>query len=129
MKKQTIFIILIILVVVIVIGVGVYSNKNKTPSKYDSFAKCISDSGAKFYGAFWCSHCNNQKKMFGSSKEYLPYVECSEKDGASQLQVCKDAGIVGYPTWIFADGSKIEGEVPFETLSEKTQCPLPQPTE
>jgi hypothetical protein len=23
----------------------------------DDFAKCIKDSGAMFYGAFWCPHC------------------------------------------------------------------------
>lgn len=129
MKKQTIFIIFAVAVIIIIGGVGVYSSKNKAPGKYDDFAKCISNSGAKFYGAFWCSHCNNQKKMFGSSKEYLPYVECSDTDGQSQLQICKDAGIGGYPTWKFADGSQLEGEVPFETLAEKTQCVLPQPTE
>lgn len=125
MKKQTKFILFIVLVVVLVGGVGIYASANRTPGKYDEFAKCISNTGTKFYGTFWCPHCNNQKKMFGSSKKYLPYIECSSKNGKSQLQVCKDAGIAGYPTWIFADGTKLEGEVPMETLAEKTQCTLP----
>lgn len=125
MKKQTKFILFIVLVVVLVGGVGIYVSANKAPGKYDELAKCISNSGAKFYGAFWCSHCNNQKKDFGSSKRYLPYVECSSKNGKSQLDICKSADIKGYPTWVFADGSRLEGEVPFETLSQKTSCPLP----
>ena len=129
MKKQTKFIVFIVLVILLIGGVGVYASVNQGPGQYDSFAQCISKTGAKFYGTFWCPHCNNQKKMFGSSKKYLPYVECSTKDGRSQLPVCKDAGIEGYPTWIFADGSKLEGEVPLETLSLKTSCSLLQPAE
>jgi hypothetical protein len=32
--------------------------------KYDLFAQCLKDKDAKFYGAFWCPHCQNQKAMF-----------------------------------------------------------------
>ena len=67
----------------------------------DEFAKCIADSGAKFYGAFWCSHCKDQKDLFGDSAQYLPYVECSTPDGNNQLPVCADEGIKIYPTWRF----------------------------
>ena len=94
-------------------------------SVYDGFAQCIRDSGAIFYGAFWCPHCQNQKKMFGSASQYLPYVECSTPDGNGQLQVCKDAGVTGYPTWVFLDGTIETGLVSFERLSELSNCPLP----
>ena len=94
-------------------------------TKYDVFAQCIKDSGATFYGAFWCSHCQAQKKMFGSSAKLLPYVECSQASGQGQLQVCIDKNIEGYPTWEFADLSRLSGEVSLEVLSEKTACPLP----
>src|SRR5690242_11019622 len=30
-----------------------------------AFAQALSASGTKMYGAFWCSHCNNQKALFG----------------------------------------------------------------
>lgn len=128
MKKQTKFIFFIIIIVIIVGGLGYVGAQAqvKKDSKLDGFAQCLSDSGAKFYGTFWCSHCNNQKKMFGSSKKYLPYIECSTKDGNEQLPICKEAGIEGYPTWVFADGSRISGEVPLATLAEKTQCVLPE---
>lgn len=96
-----------------------------TDGKYDAFAQCIAESGVKFYGAFWCPHCQNQKEMFGSSEKLLPYIECSTPNGQAQLQICIDAGINGYPTWEFADGSRMNGEVPLVTLSEKTGCPLP----
>ncbi len=94
--------------------------------KYDEFATCLKDQGAVFYGAFWCTHCNATKKMFGSSQKLLPYVECSSADGFAQLDVCKEKGIEAYPTWEFADGSRLTGEVSFEQLAEKTSCVLPQ---
>jgi len=93
--------------------------------QYDEFAQCITDSGALFYGAFWCSHCQAQKKVFGSSAKLLPYIECSPANGQGQFQVCSDANIEGYPTWEFADGSRLSGELSFEVLSEKTGCVLP----
>lgn len=95
------------------------------PGTYDAFATCLGEKGAKFYGAFWCPHCQNQKRMFGSSVDLLPYVECSAPDAQSQLPICNEKKITGYPTWIFADGSRLSGEIPLETLSAKTGCPLP----
>lgn len=91
---------------------------------YDTFAKCISDSGATFYGAYWCSHCQAQKEAFGDSARYLPYVECSTPDGQGQTKVCEDKDVTGYPTWIFKDGTKLSGEVPMSVLAEKTSCAL-----
>lgn len=97
--------------------------------KYDTFAQCIKASGATFYGAFWCPHCQNQKAMFGDAVKFLPYVECSTPDGAAQLQICKDASVTSYPTWVFKDGSRLTGEVPLATLAQKTGCPLPTSTQ
>ena len=111
---------------IIVGGAWFLMKADSSPSKYDDFTKCLKDKGAIFYGAFWCRHCQNQKKMFGSSEKFLPYVECSTPDGRSQLPLCNDKKISGYPTWEFADGSRESGEVPLETLSKKTSCPLRQ---
>ena len=91
---------------------------------YDSFAKCIAQTDTKFYGAFWCPHCHNQKNDFGDAAQYLPYVECSLPDGSGQTKACIDNGIKNYPTWIFPDGSRLTGETPLATLSQKTGCPL-----
>ncbi len=101
------------------------------PGKYDDFAKCIKDKGVQFYGAFWCPHCQAQKARFGKSAQYLPYVECSTPDGQGQTQVCKDHGIVTYPTWFFPSGSsttpeRVTGEQELTDLAAKTSCVLPQ---
>jgi thiol-disulfide isomerase/thioredoxin len=118
---------IIAVIIIVVVGLGYlwFVQVNK-PGRLDDFAKCIKESGAKFYGAFWCPHCQDQKELFGSSKKHLPYVECSTPDSNSQLQVCKDAKVAAYPTWEFADGSRLEGEISLEKLAEKSGCMLPQ---
>ena len=118
---------IIVIFIILAIGAGVYFliKQNNQPGRLDDFAKCIKDKGAKFYGAFWCSHCQNQKSLFGKSEKYLPYIECSTPDSRGQLEVCKQANIQGYPTWEFPDGSRQEGEISLQELSDKLGCPLP----
>ncbi|MBI2484059.1 hypothetical protein HYV71_02655 [Candidatus Uhrbacteria bacterium] len=106
-------------------GIFLIVRAQNEPSELDSFASCLGEKGAVFYGAFWCPHCQNQKNMFGKSEKKLPYVECSTADGRAQLPVCIDKKIEGYPTWEFADGSRLSGEVALDTLAEKTGCALP----
>lgn len=101
--------------------VGCVAQKN-----YDEFAKCLNEKGAKMYGAYWCPHCQNQKEAFGESWKYVNYIECSLPGDKGQTQECKDAGIEGYPTWVFAGGERVEGEASFKELSELTNCPLPK---
>lgn len=117
-----------ILGAVLIVGGIVYAANydSGVPGKYDQFATCLKDKGAKFYGAFWCPHCQTQKKMFGGSQKLLPYIECSNPDGRSQNSLCNNAKIEGYPTWEFADGSRLTGEIQLATLAEKTSCELPQ---
>src|SRR3989344_4225561 len=117
----------IIIVLLILIGVGYFIGSSIfSPGKYDTFAQCINDSGAKFYGAYWCPHCNDQKALFGKSKQYLPYVECSDLNTKKQNQICIDADIQSYPTWEFVDGERLTGKLSLTELSEKTGCALPQ---
>ena len=100
------------------------------PGKYDAFATCLKDKGAVFYGAFWCPHCQAQKKLFGTSAKLLPYVECSTADASGQLPICIAKKIESYPTWELADGTRIPTEnsagVTLETLAAKTSCELPK---
>lgn len=117
----------ITLVAVLLVGGFVFfAQQSSGPGKYDDFAKCLKDKGAVFYGAFWCPHCQNQKRMFGSSEQYLPFVECSTDDGKGQTQICKDKKIQNYPTWEFKDGSRKTGEVSLEDLAKVTSCQLPK---
>lgn len=89
-----------------------------------TFAQCLTENGVKMYGAYWCSHCENQKNTFGDAWQYITYVECAEEnDPNAQTQVCVDASIQGYPTWMI-DGQLHTGEKTFEELSALTGCVL-----
>lgn len=108
------------------LGAAVFMGlRSAQPNKYDDFAKCLTEKGATFYGAFWCPHCQNQKKIFGSAKKYLNYVECSTADGNGQLPTCNKAGIESYPTWDFGNEIRITGELSLSALAEQTNCQLP----
>jgi len=113
------------IIFLIVAGLGASFLVKPGPGKLDTFAQCLKDKGAVFYGAFWCPHCARTKALFGRSQSHLPYVECSTPDGQGQLQVCKDKEITNYPTWEFTDGSRLTGERTLQELSEKTGCQLP----
>ncbi len=59
---------------VISIGLAVFIYMENLPPPaylYDSLAHCITQSGATFYGAFWCPHCRDQKTKFGTGAQYL----------------------------------------------------------
>lgn len=123
-------------VLTIVLGGGPGGISQQGPGKYDAFATCLKDQGAVFYGAWWCPHCRDQKKLFGPSEKLLPYVECSNPDGKSSTPACIEKKIKTYPTWEFRDGSRIETVASLETLAEKTSCvidevanPIPVPAE
>lgn len=113
----------ITIAIIIAFGFGL-NYLSKMPGQLDDFTQCLADKEAVFYGAYWCPACQQQKLLFGKSKKYLPYVECSNSD-RSQTQACIDAGIESYPTWFFKDGSIKNGIIQLEELSEKTGCELP----
>lgn len=114
--------------VLVVVGLIVFAANNavgqSTPSPYDDFAQCLSNAGVTMYGAWWCPHCEIQKDLFGNAFDNVTYIECSTA-ARTMNQTCKDAGIEGYPTWEFSDGSRASGEQTLETLAEKSGCALP----
>ncbi|MGD9851903.1 MAG: vitamin K epoxide reductase family protein [Nitrospirales bacterium] len=64
----------------------------------------LDQTGAKFYGAYWCPRCQEQKAEFLSSAKRLPYVECSSGGRGSALTApCVKADIKSYPTWIIGE--------------------------
>lgn len=103
----------------------IYLGLRKRGNRLDAFAKCIASKQAKMYGAYWCPHCADQKEMFGSSFQYVPYVECGVPGSRDEGPLCKDAGIKHFPTWQFADGERQEGTLPLQSLGTKTGCGLP----
>jgi len=113
-------------VIVAAFGSAYYFGYQRRTHRYDAFARCLTEKGVKMYGAYWCPHCADQKKLFDASFQYVPYVECGIPGNTSKTQqVCTDAGIKHFPTWQFPPvGDRVEGEMPLEDLSMKTGCPL-----
>jgi uncharacterized membrane protein len=81
-------------------------------------AEHLTKSDAKFYGASWCPHCMEQKKLFGSSVKRIPYIECSPAGPQGPLaEICKEKNIQSYPTWII-NGQRTTCVLPLDTLAQ-----------
>lgn len=134
--RTRIFFIIIGAIILIGVGAAMFTNKgvnlngavndNSSTEPKTVFAQCLKDKGAIFYGAFWCPHCQAQKKLFGTkAAKKLAYIECSTPDGKAQNQICIDSNIKSYPTWRFSDGTENVGEMTFAELAAKTSCVAP----
>lgn len=76
------------------------------------------------YGSYQCSACKYQKDIFGSSFQYVNYVECGPLGAPPTNEACIQAGIESYPTWIINDTKHIIGVQQPSELSDITGCPL-----
>lgn len=97
---------------------------SRPKADYSEFAKCLTAKDVKMYGAYWCSSCDEQKELFGDSFKYVTYVECAVRGSSVQAGTCKENSIQGYPTWVFADGSRAEGLLPLAALASRSGCEL-----
>lgn len=104
-------------------GKSIFGWLIKDTNDYADFAKCLSVNGAKMYGASWCGHCQNQKKMFGDAWNFMNYVECDPRTEGADSALCLSKGIQGYPTWEIS-GKLYPGEMSFEKLAELSGCKL-----
>ena len=110
------------LVLVIALHLHYAGYWGKAPGPEDPWirglAEHLSKINAKFYGAFWCPHCADQKELFGSSARRLPYIECSPGgQGTHQAAVCNEAGVKSYPTWII-NGERYVGALALDSLAQ-----------
>lgn len=84
-------------------------------------AEHLTKSEAKFYGASWCPHCQDQKKLFGSSAKRVPYIECSPAGAQGPVATeCRERNITSYPTWII-NGQRFTGVQPLDSLAKLSQ--------
>jgi len=83
-----------------------------------ALAKYLTSKGDVFYGAYWCPHCQDQKKLFGEeAMKYVPYVECDPKGTNPQPDKCTAANVQSYPTWII-NGQATTGTKTFSELAQ-----------
>lgn len=70
----------------------------------------------RFFGAYWCSHCYEQKQRLGKeAMANVQYIECSREGLNSQTDLCKERDVPGYPTWEI-NGNLYPGEMYLDEL-------------
>lgn len=109
-------------IALLLIGIVYIKVIRPASANHDELAKCLSANGAVFYGAYWCPHCQDQKKMFGSSAGLLPYVECAVRGSNDLAERCVKEEIKSFPTWKFASGEVVTGAQPLVKLAELSGC-------
>lgn len=83
-----------------------------------ALARHLTEIGVKEYGAYWCSHCYDQKQLFGKEAfAIINYVECDANGKNPQTQLCQEVGIKGFPTWEIK-GEFYPGIQPLRKLAE-----------
>ena len=87
------------------------------PAWIEGLAKALKEKGMVMYGAYRCSHCQNQKKMFGDAVKDIDYVECDPSGPNASPDECKANNVEGYPTWIY-QGQQYSGEQSLEKLAQ-----------
>jgi glutaredoxin len=90
--------------------------KKKSSERALLVAERLKNLDAKMYGAYWCSHCNNQKQVLGiEGSKMFRYVECDKEGFNSEAKLCRSKNVPGYPTWEikgqFYPGEKELGEL------------------
>jgi cyclophilin family peptidyl-prolyl cis-trans isomerase len=89
-----------------------------------AFAKALTASGAKFYGADWCKFCSDQKLLFDEGANYLPFVEVTNPDRTPNA-IATQENITTYPTWKFANGQVATGLQSLAQLSTLSGIAIP----
>lgn len=114
-----------LMTVALIVGGYASSGRKASATSYaEGLATHLATTGVKFYGVYWCPHCQDQKAMFGSAARLLPYVECDSRASDGQPSVCAKAGVRAFPTWEIA-GQKLEGVLSLEDLARLSGYPSP----
>ncbi len=115
MKKSSITILTIIGVIILAYFLinNSFSKKDSQTSK--EIAKCIGENSL-LYVQLGCTHCENQKKMFGNNYQYLKVIDCFYKQ-----KECSDKNIKVTPTWII-NNKEYLGVQNIDKLKELTKC-------
>lgn len=87
---------------------------------YLTYSSLRTRTEAKFYGASWCSHCQDQKRLFGNAASRLPFIECKPGGPSGPMtRTCVDNRIEHFPTWII-NGQRLEGVVTLSELANRS---------
>jgi hypothetical protein len=80
-------------------------------------ANCMTENGTKMYGTARCSHCNDQRALFGDGFANVEYTDCDD-----DRQSCLDAWVRGFPTWINGEWDSFPGTQTLSRLAAISGC-------
>jgi len=98
--------------------------KTSAKTNFTKLAKCLTQSDAIMYGAYWCPHCKVQKSLFGEDFQYIKYQECDPNGEDGDPKACNKAKVEGYPSWGIPGQKNLVGEQTLEDLAKWANCPL-----
>ena len=84
----------------LVLLTGCSNQPSYTVAQRATLAQCLTKAGVKMYGTPTCSHCLDQKAEFGTSFQYINYVDCSVTPDACSF-------VQGTPTWTLSGGATL----------------------
>lgn len=105
-------------------GVGSLVAEGEPADDLVGFAKALAATTTVLYGADWHTGTADQRRLFQDGGKYLPFVNVTKPD-RSPNQIATQNGITVYPTWIFPDGSRLEGFQSLATISLRSGVSVP----
>jgi len=109
------------LTLLLALGVFAVSPAGATPYQV-ALARHLSSIRAVMYGAYWCPHCQEQKEMFSEAATMLPYVECDPRGSGARPDLCAQASVESFPTWVIGD-QRLVGTQSLDTLARASGFP------
>lgn len=113
-EKRSKIITLVIFILIIIIATLSFTIKPKNHTNQE-LAKCIGERST-LYLQLGCSHCEDQKNLFGENYQYLNVVDCFYDP-----QECTNNNIEATPTWKIK-GNLYKGFQTIEELKSLTEC-------
>jgi hypothetical protein len=107
------------IIIIVLAAVYLFYQSATSPGEQAEFAKCLSAKGFVLAGTNWCSHCKEQKALFGNSFQFIDFKNCDVS-----AEWCRSAGVRAYPTWITPDGAKLTGVKSLSALSQLSGCSM-----
>ncbi len=90
-------------------------------SRKMNLARCLGDMDAQLFKVFWCPYCDDQIEMFGDHIRFVDVVECDPDEPGARPELCREAGIQAYPTWVI-DGETYQGMRTLTALAALSGC-------
>ncbi|HVQ77362.1 MAG TPA: vitamin K epoxide reductase family protein [Candidatus Binatia bacterium] len=106
----------------VLVGAFIFAGQGGSTAEQVALARHLSETRSVMYGAFWCPACTEQKRRFGTAASSIPYVECDGTAAGGRPDLCRQANVKVYPTWVIR-GQRHEGVMTLDQLATLSDFP------